>query len=454
MDVKKKKKCRTENPKIHTEQKQRALARDNKQPTTHSSSTYNSLVFFADLGSINSGAMSRLTENDQELKDILDGVMINDCIKPFRRVSEKLEELGDFAEEYCRDTDMRINQMLLSLRKDEMNTLKLEMRLEKILELVTGRMWESRHEEKREEKRNQTTKQGRPHGQEAEERTMSSSVNSMESVQVDPLIKRTLEQERTQRKIYGCPEDAKGLSMQVEEETCDGEISVNISTDGSARSLLSKYIHGENRDGNEVREKDPNAVRRRKVDGIKRTVKPLVREDEREGGGKCCGLWKRLCCCLSEKGPTRSGKYYKMTTQEWKDFLASIEPKDKKYKSYCTAMEKRDDSYGLGIEGLPPLVVEYSSLNAPTGQYYYGSPMYGNMSQYQQYYYYYGNNSQGCYNGQYYYDARSQASNASFGNNNTNHVNYRQKGRGMQEDVKRKQKIHTQRGAKSSQKAH
>ncbi|KAJ1612022.1 hypothetical protein OIY81_203 [Cryptosporidium canis] len=391
--------------------------------------------------------MDRLSENDQELKNILDELMINGCIRPFRKVTEKLDELDELAKEYGKDADSKINQMLLSLQKDEINTIKLEMRLEKILELVMREMRKPVREEKKEEKKKVVQESPPKQRQEksskdepAEERTVSSSMNSMESVPVDPLIKRTLDYEKNQRKLYESQDKTRGLSIQVEEDTCD-EISVKISTDGSARSLLSKYINGENKDGNEVREKDPNAVRRKKVDNIKRTVKPLVRNDESKG--KCCGFWKKwCCCCLAEKGPTKSGNYYKMTTQEWKDFLASIEPKDKKYKSYCDALEKRNDSCcDFNIDGLPPLVVEYSSLNVPAGGYYYGNQMYSMGQQYPQYYY--PNNYQGYYNGQYYYDARSQASNMSYLNNNQN---YKQKGRNMQEEVKCRQAVQTKMG--------
>ncbi|KAK9171067.1 hypothetical protein CmeUKMEL1_14195 [Cryptosporidium meleagridis] len=400
--------------------------------------------------------MNRLTENDQELKTILDGVMINNCIKPFRKVSEKLEGFDQFATEYGNNVDSKLNQMLISLRKDEINCLKLEMRLEKILELVTEQMRKGNHEGKGEKvqtkdvvKKEETTKQikkmSEKQKESGEERTLSSSMNSMESVPVDPLIKRTLEFENTQRKKYKNPNNTKGCSMYVEEETCD-EISVKISTDGSARSLLSKYINGENKHGNEVREKDPNAVRREKVDNIKRTVKPIARDSGNKG--KCCAFWKKwCCCCLSDKGPTKSGNYYKMSMQEWKDFLASIEPKDKRYKDYCNMLEKRNDSYNVDIEGLPPLIVEYSSLNAKAGGNYYGNQMY-NMGQ--NYQYYYPGNNQGYYNyGQYYYDARSQASNMSYVNNNPNYMNYSKKGKNMQEEVKCRQMVHTKMGIRN-----
>ncbi|KAH8583357.1 uncharacterized protein ELE39_000125 [Cryptosporidium sp. chipmunk genotype I] len=400
--------------------------------------------------------MSRLTENDQELKTILDETMINNCIKPFRKVSEKLEELDHFAKEYGNSVDSKINQMLISLRKDEINCLKLEMRLEKILELVTKQMRKAIPEEKEDKvlaKENVKTekiieyikKSNENQEKSAEERTLSSSVNSMESVPVDPMIKRALEYENAHRKAYENPSNTKGYSMYVEEETCD-EISVKISTDGSARSLLSKYINGENKNRNEVREKDPNAVRREKVDNIKRTVKPIARDGGNKG--KCCAFWKKwCCCCLSDKGPTKSGNYYKMSIQEWKDFLASIEPKDKKYKDYCNMLEKKNDSYDIDIEGLPPLVVEYSSLNAQICGNYNGNQMY-NMGQ--NYQYYYPGNNQGYYNyGQYYYDARSQASNATYRNNNPNYMNYSKKGKSMQEDVKCRQFVQTKMGIRN-----
>ncbi|OII73803.1 uncharacterized protein cubi_03600 [Cryptosporidium ubiquitum] len=398
--------------------------------------------------------MNQLSENDQELKTILDGVMINNCIKPFRQVSEKLEQLDKFAHEYGNNVDSKINQMLISLRKDEINCLKLEMRLEKILELVIKQMRKAGPGEEEDKVQVVETVKQKTNKQEikknidnkeenADERTFGSSINSIESVPVDPLIKRTLEYEKTQRKIYEKPNDTKGYSMYVEEETCD-EISVKITTDGSARSLISKYINGENKNENEVREKDPNAIRRERVDNIKRTVKPLVRDGGNKG--KCCGFWKKWCCCCLDKGPTKSGKYYKMSTQEWKDFLAAIEPKDKKYKDYCNMLEKKNSSCNIDVDGLPPLVVEYSSLNAQAGGYYNGNQMY-NMGQ--NYQYYYPNNYQGYYNGQYYYDAKSQASNMSYGNNNPNYMNYKKKGRNMQEDIKCKQMLQTKMGIRN-----
>ncbi|KAF7456738.1 hypothetical protein HWI79_2696 [Cryptosporidium felis] len=426
--------------------------------------------------------MNRLSENDQELKDVFDSLLIEDCIKPLRRVTEKACELQDFADEFGHDLDEKIKNISLALRKSEVQTLKLELRLEKILELVKKEAKKKAREKERareEESRNKKVVEviGTEKKKEVvspdceEERTMSSSVNSMEQVQVDPMIKRTLNYEMAQRENFRSPNKTQDLSMRVEEDTRD-EISVRISTDGSARSLLSKYINGENKDRNTTRQKDPTAKRRQRVDGIKRTVRPLVHKEAEEG--KCKGLLKKwccCCCCLAEKGPTKSGNYFKMSTQEWKDFLASVEPKDKRYKDYCRAVENVNDSQVLEIEGLPPLIVQYASLNAQPGNagymgypgytgysgytgypgqggytgtpgrkedrgnyYGYNNQLY-NAGQYQQYY------NQGCYQGypygEQYYDARSQNSNcSSYGKFDPKYTLYKPKGPSMQKDVK------------------
>ncbi|KAH8740613.1 hypothetical protein FG386_002195 [Cryptosporidium ryanae] len=420
----------------------------------------------------------RPTENDEEIKNYLDSLIINDFIKPFGSLTDKVKEFGKYSREYGDEFDSRIDEMFKSLRKDELNLIKLEMRLKRIFELIGNKHGDCEKAKKtQEEEMNESyckfaNQDGAGKGnsssnKDGELRSVSSCVTSMEEVTVDPIIKSA---------IRLCSKKAENEG----ESECESEISARITTDGEVRNLLESYIRGEARKGGAGKEeaskggagkgeaskggagkgeaskggagkgeaskggagkgeakegkkrerksalkkgingearlresigrregsgservtggrngqvsekrvvengmgngeisggkmgtlqvtsnnlckkelvsRDTNAKRRIKMDSVKRTLRLPKRNNKCEG---LCHFLDKWCCCYSfffERN--KSGGYFKMSTEEWSEFLSSIEIKGGGKPPCETQVET-----GYDIEGLPPLVVEYESLN-------------------------------------------------------------------------------------------
>ncbi|KAH7647896.1 hypothetical protein FG379_000523 [Cryptosporidium bovis] len=392
----------------------------------------------------------RPSENDQEIKNSLDSLIINDFIKPFNDLTDKVKELQAYSKEYCDEFDSRVDKLFTSLRKDELNIIKLEMRLKRIFELIKDghgdkddQITEKTRKKEKDEVSCKYVRDNKPDGgldsarfNNNELRSLSSCMNSMDEVVVDPIIKSSLVlcDKRTDNK---------------DGSEYENEISVRISTDGEVRSLLERYIKGadgkpgrtdkgenvsvkgriakgnmtiedakcekeekmvkigvnedgrkivnddtrvgvkeentnekvvvenisrENRIGikktirggmneksekNNLVPKDINTKRRIKIDSVKRTLK--LPSKRNQCGGLCCFL-DNWCCCSFFSHGRRSGNYFKMSIEEWNEFLSSIEIKGDKNASYEV---KAGSSYE--IDGLPPLIVEYESLNVKNG---------------------------------------------------------------------------------------
>ncbi|KAK6590634.1 hypothetical protein RS030_142166 [Cryptosporidium xiaoi] len=372
----------------------------------------------------------RPSENDQEIKNSLDSLIINDFIKPFNDLTDKVKELQAYSKEYCDEFDSRVDKLFTSLRKDELNIIKLEMRLKRIFELIKDRhgdkgdqITEKTRKKEKGEVSHKYVRDNKTYGgldsarfNNSELRSLSSCINSMDEIVADPIIKSALQ--LCDKRI-----DNKDGSE------CENEISVRISTDGEVRGLLERYIKGadgkpgrtdkgenvnekgriakgnmtieeakcekadktvkigvqeentnekvifenisrENRIGikktvsggmneksveNNLVPKDLNTKRRVKIDSVKRTLK--LPSKRNQCGGLCCFL-DNWCCCSFFSHGRRSGNYFKMSVEEWNEFLSSIEIKGDKNVSYEV---KAESSYE--IDGLPPLVVEYESLN-------------------------------------------------------------------------------------------
>ncbi|OII75087.1 hypothetical protein cand_004480 [Cryptosporidium andersoni] len=296
--------------------------------------------------------------------DKLDELLINKYSGSIKDLITRYSQFDLYTSQYGANIEKKLKCIDKELKDEELKFIRLQLRLEKILELIDNKT------------------ESKPNNK---QRIATSNIPSNKLLNISP-NKPPNEQKICNKNIpindsnnksnnnidkYISHSSKETISKKEDIEQ-DKSISVHISCDESIRSLINEYFNGNSRNNKdksiEISSKyykgdnieDKSQVTRTKIrqkkDNIRRTIRPLNKPND-DSKSKCCKYWEYIKNCFGLKKEDKTCNYLHLTTQQWDNFINAIHTKKQ--------VPENDSIEDLGIENLQPIVVEYDSIIKP-----------------------------------------------------------------------------------------
>ncbi|EEA07669.1 uncharacterized protein CMU_005920 [Cryptosporidium muris RN66] len=260
-----------------------------------------------------------------------------------------------YTSQYGTNIEKKLKCIDKELKDEELKFIRLQLRLEKILELINNKT-ESKPNGKQIISTSNIPSNKPPNEQKICNKNIQKSDSNNKSNNIDKYISHS----------------SKETISKKEDIEQDKSISVHISCDESIRSLINEYFNGNSRNNKDesidisskyykgANIEDKSQITRTKIrqkkDNIRRTLRPLNKPND-NSKSKCYKYWEYIKNCFGLKKEDKTCNYLHLTNQQWDNFINAIHTKKQ--------VPESDSIEDLGIENLQPIVVEYDSIIKP-----------------------------------------------------------------------------------------